>query len=601
MKPVKHSAGILYKTFKYLFCFSLAFLAISFIVSFFFLPVPNLLPDFIISYKTTNAFVFFIFSIPVLQVGALFFIFSLLFSKMDDENMLERKEAMLLYLKNMMAILTVILVCNFLVFEGAAPLLKRKLKNYITQTEIYTDCINEAENLKYTRELHLNKMAINAAKHALDIEPNSEKARSLLEELTLAQAELLNVQPPEEFIPALPTQNLSVRALLNLASEAMQRLDFFSAHYFASQAVKLSLPESDEYKTAQNFVWRSWASIQNGDDTLRNENRALYEKKRAAYAAFQQEDYLGALDLFFEIKTFLKSTDPNSTDVQVDYFLRETKEKLKAHVFYYSDLEKSAAFKRLDNFSFQIKNETHVLYEIKAGGFAYRFAKQNAPKKNDDIFLKDVTVTKFNYLNQIGWTMHAEYIRVIPNPENKNEVRLQLTCMSADRTMQDIFPEVITGVVSKRDLLSCNIPIQLQTFMLVPETQNEAGDLDLLSLYRFTKSAPRLNLTGGIFLRELMFRILLPFLLFTVTIALASLAWNLRFNGTAFSFQAALFVPAIFLFAAIILEISLFIFNVLIRFFCAKCHPLLAVVSAAITWIVCTVYYAVKFYRQAKN
>ena len=163
MKTVKHSAGILHKTHVYLFGLSFAFLVFSFVVSFFFLPVPNLLSDFVLRYKITNAFIFFIFMFPVLQTGSLLCIFSFLFPLMDDKNSLDRKTAMRLYLKHLMTVLTVILALNFFLFEGIAPSLKRKLKNYVTQSELYADSISEAVQLKGIRQLHANKMAINAA------------------------------------------------------------------------------------------------------------------------------------------------------------------------------------------------------------------------------------------------------------------------------------------------------------------------------------------------------------------------------------------------------------------------------------------------------
>ena len=600
MKTVKHSAGILHKTHVYLFGLSFAFLVFSFVVSFFFLPVPNLLSDFVLRYKITNAFIFFIFMFPVLQTGSLLCIFSFLFPLMDDKNSLDRKTAMRLYLKHLMTVLTVILALNFLLFEGIAPSLKRKLKNYVTQSELYADSISEAVQLKGIRQLHANKMAINAAKHALEIQPDSDNARALMEELALINAELLAMQPPEEFVSALPTENLNAKALLNLALASMKRLDFFSAHYFASQATQFCLPESNEYKTAQSLVHKSWTAIQNGDESLQAENRALYEKKRAAYWAFLQGDYIRALDLFFEIKMTFKSTDPNLNDAQVDCFLEAIKEKLKTRVFYYSDLERAAAFKRLSNFSFQIKHENHVLYELHASGLAYRQAKQNASDKNADIFLKDVTLTKFNHLNQIGWTMHADYVRVIPSPDNKTDVRLQLTCMSADRSADDIFPEVLAGNVSQSDSLSHDIPISMQTFLLAPENQNNVRDMNLLTLYQLAKNSSRLNLTEGKFLHELVFRLLLPFLLFTVEIALASLAWNFRFDGYRFKVVYVLFIPAVFLLASVILEISMFILSVLVQFYIAKI-PSLIFLCACATWVIFTVYYAVKFYRQAKN
>ncbi|MEL3907518.1 MAG: hypothetical protein P1P64_00695 [Treponemataceae bacterium] len=597
MKKKKSSAGILNKTFKYLFFFTLVFLALAFIASFFVLDTPKLLDQFLESYKITRSFLLFILSIPILQIGTLLFSFSILFSKMDGENALERELAMQLYLKKLIAILTVLLILNFLAFEFFRPFLKQKQNQYISQTDIYNSSIMEAKALKTANSLHKNKLAINFAKHALDVNPDSYEARSLLETLTLLQAQFLETSPPKEEI-VVEVESLNAKALLDLANNSAENLDFFSAHYFACRAANLSANESEELELAKNMIQNSWLAIQNGSDSLANKNRKLYEKKLRAYSAFQRGDLLRAYDLFYALKQELKTK--NLKDKQINYFLAETKEKLKSQVFHYEDLEKAPAFKTIKDFSFKIINGQHFLYEIKFDGFAYRLSKENSIEKRPSIFLRNLTLTKFNYVNKISWKIYAKYARLLPNPENKKEIRLQVSCVSSDRKAADCFPEIIIGEPSDSEMLFSNLPINTETFLIALENQNNLNDLDLIQLHKLSKNADKLGLDKKIFLNEMLFRLALPFLLFIISLALATIAWNFRFEYNQFKSAYFLFVPLIFLIAEIILEIADFFMSIILHFFLTKFYSF-AFILALLSWLLFVIYYSWKFYKQAKN
>lgn len=580
-----------------MFYFVIIFLAFALVVSFFVLPTPKLLEQFLGSYKIERGFLLFILCFPILQVGTFLLSFSILLSKIDDENTLERETAMRIYLKKLITILIVVLAVNFLIFEFLYPILKQKQNHYLSQTEIYNSNFNEAQALKNASSLHENKMAINFAKHALAINPNSDEARALLENLTLLQAQFLeNTPPQEEIVPE--AENLNAKVLLDLANASIENLDFFSAHYFACRAVEVCTSESKEQKIAKSIVASSWLAIQNGDDTLVNKNRKLYEKKLKAYSAFQRGELLLAYDLFFALKQELNAKDLK--DKQINYFLAETKEKLKTQVFYYEDLERCPAFKNLNDFSFKIIKGKHFLYEIKFNGFAYRLPKQNSIVKVPDIFLRNVKLTKFDYANKVSWTMQTNYARLLPNPENPKEVRLQLSCVSSDRKASDKFPTIIVGQPSVDKMFFTDLPIDTESFLIALETKNDVKDMDLIRLYKLAKNADRFGFDKSIFLNEMLFRLVFPFMLFIVSLVIAIIAWNFRFEHHKFQSGYLFFAPLIFLFAKIILEIANFFMTVVLNFFLSKFHGF-AFVLTLLAWFCFAVYFSLVFYRQAKK
>lgn len=601
MKTEKSSAGMLYGIFRSLCIFALLALACSFVLGFFYFKAPELLAQFETPYKTTHSFVIFIRIFSVVQLGVFLFGFSLLFSKMDAENILERYQAMRAYLKTLCIILTVIFACNVLLTEFIKPLLQRKLKAMEDRTEVYAQALADARNFTMLQTAHAKRMGLNAAKNALEINPNSKEAQVILQELTLQQAAFLETEPKKPS-KDLQTTNLNATALLNLANAAIKRRDFFSAHYFASQACRMSIENSAEHRRAAEMLQKAWHAIENGDDSLEEKNRALYEKKCAAYSALQSASYIKAFQLFSAIKEEIKAEDDTLNDIQVNYFLNEIRTILHKKVFYYEDLEQAPPFKNMKHFVFQINNGEHKLYEIEIGSIAYRKAKANAPEKAADIYLKDLKLRKYNYLNQLSSELYSNYARLIPrlNDELKSFSTLQLSMMSDDRTMPDVFPEILSGYPSEHDILSQDLPISVENFLLALNGQTDAEQLDLATLRRLFKMSETFGFDTVTFSREMLLRISFPFLLFVLGIALASLSWNFRFDQNQFRFAYIIVVPLIFLLAAMILELSVFVTDIILNFYLTHgAH--LSFLFALLSWMLAMIIYSLKFYRQAKN
>lgn len=601
MKKEKSSANILYGTFKYLFVFLLFASLLCFIVSFFVLDTADVLDIFSNAYRLRRSFSLLIYVLPSIELSCFLFAFSILFSKMDAENMQERFKAMRSYLRALIVFLSMILAFNILVFCFLCPGINASLRYFENKSELYNSNLYKARRLKNTEDLHANRMAINFASHALEIDANSQVAIRLLEELSLKQAALLKVKPAAEKI-VLQSDNLNVKALLNLAHDSAQNLDFFSAHYFAARAMEMTTKNSKERQIAQKVLNESWKAIENGDDTLQRKNRKLYEQKRSAYLAFRHGAYLKAYELFYEIKRSIKAEDDKQNDIQVNYFLAEINKKLSDYVFYYEDLERAAAFQNMHNFTFQIKDQSQKLYEMSIGGYSYKPAKKNDIDAIPYVFLENLLLTKYDSHNNVEWKIRCDYARLIGKQVSKANAlsTLQFTMISSDRSMPDIFPHVITGTFLAKEMLSQELPISVQDFLLALEKQNDIKELSLSSLYKLAKVAPLFGYDAPYFWKEILFRFMLPCLLFTVSFFIASISWSFRFDYNHFKLYYVLVLPAIVALAQIILDVSLFVMLLVLDFYILR-FGLFAFIIAIATWIIFSILYALTFYMQARN
>lgn len=599
MKKLKSSARTLYATFKHLPIFIILGLIFSFTLTYFFSSTPQVLAEFTNSYKITKAFLVLISLFPTLQITAFLFSFSISFAKMDAENILSRNEAMLSYLKTLIVILMIVFFINICVFEFLNPMLKRSIKNIEAKSDIYTANIYKATELKDINDLHATKMAINFIQHALNISPNSINARHILDELTIKQKKLL-VETPNKPQKNFEPLDLNVNALLNLANTSLTKLDFFSAHYFASQALKMTTKDSTYYFDAKKILEEAWDAIENGDNTLDKKNRELYHKKLLAYSAFKDGLYLKAYNLFYDIQKNLEKQDAYIKDIQVEYFLHEVKNQLGNYVFYYEDLENAPAFKSLENFTFSISDGNHKLYEISLDGVAYQPAKHNSYRNYPEVYFENINVTKYNYVNQISWKLQADFARLVPSlSAEKNNSTLQLTMISTDRSRQDIFPKIILGNISEKDLLSQNLPISLETFLLALEKLNPLNYMDLVTLFKLSENAQTFRYNKFDFLQELAFRISFPLMLFILGIYIASIAWNFRFTSNT-KFWYIFTLPLIFILASVILEISVFTLSTLLNFY-LKTFGASTFLFLFLTFFIFMIFASFHFYYQAKN
>lgn len=123
-------------------------------------------------------------------------------------------------------------------------------------------------------------------------------------------------------------------ALIEKAREYLAREDFFSAHYYATQAGRLD-PSRGEPKRIAAQAWEKIGSLQ---ETLADqEAKRLFQRKREGYTAFLNGDFIKAYYLFQELKAGYPA------DADIATYAARSREKIEEQSFFIEDVEGSAS------------------------------------------------------------------------------------------------------------------------------------------------------------------------------------------------------------------------------------------------------------------
>lgn len=589
------------KFFIHLFFVLLITYAACTIYSFFIERVPELLPAFEKGYKLTRSFIYTLWLLPIVQTALFLYSFSLIFARLDDANIQDRSTAMAGYLKALFTVLTILFVLNVIALEIILPLQTNKLIKYQTDTAIYNNSIKRAEYGARDNRLHALNLAANHVRHALSIIPESQKALQLLDEISIKQAALGEIPFEQTAADTTGTEASGFEQAIQAAKHAMAGLDFFTAHYRATEALNLAATDS-ERNSAQQLITESWNKIELGDDSTEQIDRALYEKKRTAYNAFIQGAYLKAYNLFFDARDFFEENYNAKTDRQIAYFIEQTKHKLSEVAYFYEDIEIAPAIVYIPELSFDIKQDTHTLYTLSFDGYGITPPLKNSPDGRSVIFLKNLTLTKYNYANNILYRLHSNYAKLVQSvdPEtNTEQLIVQMTLLSSDRSLDDIFPTVEIGQPWVEPPVQ-KLPLSLEQLVLVTERAHGISSLNIATLHKLRRFADRFGFDKKILLSELITRIGFLLLLFLIELALACIAWKFRFDLENFRLSYALILPLCAVAAIVVIELS----YLLLRSLSTLLVQYTGLWSAAIltaAWIVSVILHAVNLYKNAKN
>ena len=209
------------------------------------------------------------------------------------------------------------------------PGARREMSDLIHQTELAEELRSDAELYEESGRYALAVAALQGYARLVgeteELELRIQDMRGRADEAALAQ-ERSDRREESERILRGEERELGPAELVGLAREYFQEGDYYSAHYYADLAVRLS---DGERPDARRLASRAWERITSYALSTAEESQSDYfRRKRAAYEAFQagRSSEESLIDAYYRLRA-LRRERPGDPDVQ--RYLTLTLERLR--------------------------------------------------------------------------------------------------------------------------------------------------------------------------------------------------------------------------------------------------------------------------------
>lgn len=236
---------------------------------------------------------------------------------------------------NSTIILILTVLCVFEVSkETLIPRIKTDVEGMLYKTEIAENAKAKAEDF-YKRNLLTD--ANEMVSLYLEIDPENKGILKLKEDIHIKQslASTENSKPLQKTENAMEEQrskNLSVSEFIEKAEYYYKMRDYYSAHYFANQALTIDPDRVD----VKNLASLSWKKIEELEQNAKTKNEAQYfKRKKAGYSALQERQYIDAYYIFETLREEQSADDPD-----IQKYFKEAESMVKTTTFFIDEVEK---------------------------------------------------------------------------------------------------------------------------------------------------------------------------------------------------------------------------------------------------------------------
>ncbi len=542
--------------------------------------IPEILPEHAANYKFINSLKLFIKFLPAILFTSATIGWALDFGAHASNSRLRFSSAMFERLKiviiNSLFFIFIIEVC----IEIFLPQIERKLQNFEDLPSLVIEYQNTAENLYKNQNYEL---AYKYAKLACGIDDKNQKNKELLfktesaldekAKLSKSLVQSMNeltfgkdfLEKPKEKISA-PAEPYESYKLLQAARKCRDQEDWFGAHYYAQQSLKISDSLDLNVTECKQLAADAWNKITGAKIFKTTEEQKIFAKKIEGYKALVSEDYLHSYYVFNTLSTSSKAL---SLDSDVVRYLRISEQALNNQCFYYDETFNLQGYETANNVFFKIKNSingTTSAYFIRgvaskgtaANMIQYLRGFSIVTLSPNDEYLSGIYVPYAKMKN-----IETKYIdgEILDNfglsKKDKNIPMILLN--SIDRNLEGINygPVSVGGFENNRDQGYIILPIPYNEFNLIKDACKGPNSMSLPSLMKFYETANQYGYSSEAYGQSLINRFFYPFYILILFIFAAVTAWNFRINeNTIFKFHWIYIFPALCPVIHFILELS---------------------------------------------
>ena len=390
----------------------------------------------------------------------------------------------------------------------------------------------------------------------------------------------------------------TVKELLERSQRAAEEKDWFNAHYWAVLAQEACSGTNTNLPQAMEAANYAWSQLKNPDLGVDYEP-SFYTKKRDAYIALNQKDYLKAYYSFLRLDSSLE----RSNDPDINRFLALAKEAVESQYFFIDETENMNQLINHSDVYFSLNNAdgTRSVFYIRASMDVHEAGSLIR-------YLNDFTVVHFAKTGELLYSMYAPIAKVISVSTDTFDEQTKIALgikkswksipfimlQAVDRETEGIIsvpvysyettglPQTIQTEAQMQETISklganainriaqnkskinnqeakiLFLPMPYSDFLTIHSAAGGAEAMPFLTLNNFLKNATNYGFSYEVYLKNLVSRGAYPLFVLIMLLFAATIGWNYRIEDKQmpFKFRWILLLPLYSCFVYAILKMA---------------------------------------------
>lgn len=441
-----------------------------------------------------------------------------------------------------------ILVVGLLYTVGTAWLLPATLEatsDLEYRSSLAEDLRADAEIYEESRQFSRAVAALESYRRLVDepdegLEERIATLRSRAEELRLEQEP--RPTEGERRILRSDEQELGPAELVGMARDFFEEGDYYSAHYYAELALRLSESSRQDARRLSSQAWERITSY--ALSTVEESRSDYFRRKRAAYQTFLagSESNESLIEAYYML-TSLQEERPGDEDVR--RYLSQARRMLREVSFFVEDAEIARSNPGPRDI-LALNDRSATEWEVLRLGKMVRYGGEE--------YLYDIEVVRFDTLGDVRSHFVAPYGKIIGG-------RINMQAISRDSAQVRAVPEYIHG--NPREDLRYIHELRYEPEELATAAAQSREEANLSELVTLRNLAVEVGIPKGPVELELFQRLGAPFLFLALSYVFLGFGWGLRSQYVMRPPAVAmLFIPTFPLVAELVYSMVRYVFRV---------------------------------------
>ncbi|MBB5218646.1 hypothetical protein HNP77_001015 [Treponema rectale] len=545
----------------------ISFIAIVLLTVFLINP-PELLAEDLSAYKFQTGLHNYLVMLPAILLSGFLMACSVQWQHKTSNSKERFSQGMFIRYRNCMVIGLFVVLVLFLNKEVFLFNLENSLEVKRKAPSELSEAIHTARYFINEQQYHL---AVQYAQKAVIVSPGSKEAAAVLKESSdLLEIEINSEHSADEiFHRVIGTQkpvhtqdaDRSPYELVQKAQDAMNRKEWFEAHYWAELAVESCDEKNTNREAAIILANDSWNKLQHSEAYENEDERNYYFKKKEGYVALNSGDNLKA---YYIYKNLLDAKNVKPTP-DVKRFFELAKENVESEYFFFDETEHMNRLANRHDIYFSLTEDDgtkNVIFirnsmDIKKNGGLVRYLEGfNLVKyRQDGTFMYSVKVPFAKVMAfpsaDIGGKKWKNVPYVILQSVDRNTEGL--VCRPEYSFIEDDVSDIseYQNSVSEEEqarisrINSMILPMNFDDFAAISEASAGPSQMPLLALMSFISKATQYGFSVETFYQCVVSRLMYPMFILIVLLFLAAMGWNYRIEDktSTFRFKWMFFLP----------------------------------------------------------
>ncbi len=591
------------KLFSILLVYVLLIFACCIGETFLYRTVPNLISTDVMLYRFFRGLWWFLTLLPAVLLSG-FTVSCAMLWRYRISNSKRRFSAAMIERYKLVMIASLIFVC-ILAFNAEIfrPLVKGKLTRLENGPAELEASLRNAELFLVDEKYEL---AYLHAHHAVALAPRDTAALAMLkrssDELSIytdtsrKDEKFATVEDEQKPLYAAD-HSYTVKEMMAKAQAAMAEDSWFDAHYWASLAVEACNGTDTNLERARSIAEYAWTQLKNPKTFEDSEENLFYRRKREAYIALNEGDFLTAYYIFLELRESRRRPDPD-----VERYFALSKEAVENDYFFIDETEHMDLLSNAHDVYFSLRNpdgSKDVFYiesimDSKVNGKLVRYLKDFyvASYTADGRFERLMKVPLVKAISQPVSSMSEDaraltgvskswrnvpYLKLMAVDRNTHGVESRPVYSYSERGLPNALRKIagfreapsddtLTQVYSSdyRQPNTMLLPMPYGDFTVIDTASSGFSGMAIVAMMQFIRRAKEYGFASEVFTQSLVSRVLYPLFILILFIFAAIIGWNYRMEGEQVHFRTS-WLPVVILYGFcmfLMMEIGMYLFNV---------------------------------------